>query len=57
MDLDFYRRREEEELASAANTLDAARRTGHLELAERYRAVIDAYEVVARVQGPVPGAA
>jgi hypothetical protein len=46
MDLNYYRQRERTErgLATQARTENARR--AHLELAESYRAVIEAYELV-----------
>ena len=44
MDLTYYREREKQELAFAAQALSQEARTAHLELAARYRNVIDAHE-------------
>ena len=44
MDLAYYRHREQQERAFAAQAMGAAARAAHLEMAERYRAVIEAHE-------------
>lgn len=44
MELTYYRERENQERAFAAQALGAPARAAHLELAERYRAVIEAHE-------------
>ena len=44
MELTYYREREKQERACAAQALSAGARQAHLELAERYRAVVDAHE-------------
>ena len=44
MNLSFYREREQQEHAFAAQALSAAARDAHLQMAERYRAVIEAHE-------------
>ncbi len=49
MDLDFYRMREGHERVAAARSLDAETRAAHLALADRYRAVIEAYEQVEKI--------
>ncbi len=44
MELTYYREREKQERAFAAQALSEAARTAHLDLAKRYRAVIEAHE-------------
>jgi hypothetical protein len=44
VDVSYYRRREQDERACAARAWNDAARASHLDLAERYREVIDAYE-------------
>jgi len=44
MDLTYYREREKQERAFAAQALSIEARNAHLELAQRYRAVIEAHE-------------
>ena len=44
MDVQHYRQREQSERALAAQAPSAEARAIHLELAESYRSVIDAYE-------------
>ena len=44
MELTYYREREKQERAFAAQALSAGARQAHLDLAERYRAVIEAHE-------------
>ena len=44
MDLYHYRQREQAERLSAQQAATEAARTAHLELAESYRSVIEAYE-------------
>ena len=44
MDLIYYREREKQERAFAAQALSQGARRAHLDLAERYRAVIEAHE-------------
>lgn len=49
MDLNHYRQREQQERALAAQSLAADARAAHLDLAERYRAVIEAYEELQKI--------
>ena len=44
MDLTYYREREKQERAFAAQALSEAARTAHLDLAKRYHAVVEAHE-------------
>ncbi len=44
MDLQHYRQRERAERLSAEQARDPSARAAHLELADSYRAVIEAYE-------------
>ena len=44
MDLQHYRQREQAERLYADQTRDPAARAAHVELADSYRAVIEAYE-------------
>jgi hypothetical protein len=44
MDLQHYRQREQSERLLAAQALNESDRTAHLELADSYRSVIEAYE-------------
>lgn len=44
MDLQHYREREQAERRYAEQTRDESARQAHLDLAESYRSVIDAYE-------------
>lgn len=44
MELAYYRQREKQERAFAAQALSHGARQAHLDLAERYRAVIEAHE-------------
>jgi hypothetical protein len=44
MDLQHYRQRERAERLSAEQARDPGARAAHLELADSYRAVIEAYE-------------
>ena len=44
MDLTYYRQREQQELAFAAQAANEPARAAHLDMAERYRAVIHAHE-------------
>ena len=44
MDLHHYRQREQAERLQAQQASNAASRDAHLELAESYRSVIEAYE-------------
>ena len=44
MDLHYYRQREQTERRSAQQAASEEARTAHLELAESYRSVIEAYE-------------
>jgi len=44
MELTYYREREKQERAFAAQSLSAGARQAHLDLADRYRAVIEAHE-------------
>ncbi|WP_162806596.1 hypothetical protein [Sphingosinicella terrae] len=44
MDLQHYRQREKAERAAAEQAASDADRAAHLELADSYRSVIDAYE-------------
>lgn len=44
MDLQHYRQREQAERLHAQQARDPAARAAHLELAQSYRSVIDAYE-------------
>ena len=44
MDLDYYRQREAAERLSAQRAVNSEARAAHLELAERYRGVVEAYE-------------
>lgn len=44
MDLRHYRQREQAERVHAAQALNESDRTAHLELADSYRSVIEAYE-------------
>jgi len=44
MDLHHYRQRERAERVRAAQAVNTADRAAHLELAESYRSVIEAYE-------------
>lgn len=44
MDLTYYREREMQERAFASQAMSDVARAAHLELAERYRAVIDAHQ-------------
>jgi hypothetical protein len=53
MDLNHYRQRERAERLSAARSLSEADRAAHLELAESYRSVIEAYERLAALR-PAP---
>ena len=43
MDLSYFRQREQQERAFAAQSLSEPARAAHLEMAERYRAVIEAH--------------
>jgi hypothetical protein len=49
MDLGHYRQREQQERALAAQARNRDIRAAHLNLAERYRAVIQAYEQLEKV--------
>lgn len=49
MDLGYYRGRESHERAQAARSLDPATRASHLNLAERYSALIAAYEDLVQI--------
>ena len=44
MDLAYYRQREQAERLAAEQARDPKARTGHLDLANSYRNVIEAYE-------------
>ena len=44
MDLAYYRQREQAERRAAAEARDPQTKAGHIELAESYRGVIEAYE-------------
>ena len=44
MDVNHYRQREQAERLLASQAANEAARAAHLELAESYRSVIDAYE-------------
>ena len=44
MDLTYYREREKQERAFAAQAMSAGARHAHMDLADRYRAVIEAHE-------------
>lgn len=44
VDLNHYRQREQSERLQAEQALNESDRAAHLELAESYRSVIDAYE-------------
>lgn len=48
MDLEHYRKREAQARSAAAGTLDPNARAAHIDLADRYLAVISAYEQVDR---------
>ena len=56
MDLHYYRQRECAERLSAQQAANDAARTAHLELAESYRSVIEAYEKL-EVLRPAPRSA
>ena len=49
MDLTYYREREKQERAFAAQALGEAARTAHLDLAKRYQAVVEAHERLEQV--------
>ena len=57
MDLIYYREREKQERAFAAQALSSGARIAHLDLAERYRAVIEAHERLEQVTMPKTTAA
>ncbi|WP_166038886.1 hypothetical protein [Sphingosinicella sp. YJ22] len=57
MELTYYREREQQERAFAAQALSEAARTAHLDLAKRYRAVIEAHERLEQVVENRPSAA
>ena len=50
MDLHHYRQREQAERLAAAQSRFEADRVAHLELAESYRSVIEAYERLAALR-------
>ena len=50
MDLTYYIEREKQELAFAGQALSEPARAAHLDLAKRYRAVIDAHEQLDAVE-------
>ena len=50
MDLHHYRQREQAERLSAQQATSEGARTAHLELAESYRSVIEAYERLAALR-------
>lgn len=49
MELTYFREREKQERAFAAQALSEGARTAHLDLAKRYRAVIEAHERLEQV--------
>lgn len=57
MDLTYYREREKQERAFAAQALSDPARTAHLDLANRYRAVIEAHEQLDQVTEARPSTA
>jgi hypothetical protein len=52
MDLTYYREREKQERAFAAQALSEPARTAHIDLAKRYRAVIEAHERLDQIAAP-----
>ena len=50
MDLSYYIHREQQERAFATQAASDAARSAHLEMADRYRAVIDAHEKLEAAQ-------
>lgn len=52
MDLDYYRQREQAERLNAAQAHCESARAAHRELADRYRALVEAHERLARLAAP-----
>ena len=52
MDLHHYRQREQAERSRAQQATSPEARTAHLELADSYRSVIDAYERLEALRPP-----
>ena len=57
MELTYYREREKQERAFAAQALSEGARRAHLDLAERYRAVIEAHERLDQIAEARPSTA
>ena len=57
MELTYYREREKQERAFAAQALGAGARQAHLDLADRYRAVIEAHERLDQIAETRPSTA
>ena len=57
MELTYYREREKQERAFAAQALSPGARRAHLDLAERYRAVVEAHERLDQVAETRPSTA
>lgn len=53
MELPYYRQREQAERVAAAQARDPAARAAHLQLADSYRSVVEAYERLQSLR-PVP---